>query len=172
MLHRFRRAPAGAGERGAAMVELALVLPVCVSLILGMVTGGAAYNKKVALTDSVRGAARFGATLNDSASFATSVRDRLVQVSATELTNSDVCVELVRKGSPDTVVRSWYAGFGTCPASFGSAPTTPTVTSGYCVVKVWGEKDAALQAFFFTSSLTLKAGSVGAYERGTTPGVC
>lgn len=162
-------------QRGAALVEFALVLPVIVSLLLGLVTGGLAYNKKIAITDAVRGAARYGATLNDSTTFGTSVRDRLVQLSATELTGSDVCVELVRAGSPNTVVRRWYAGAAntSCPSTFGTGPATPTVNEGYCVVRVWGMKEAKLQAVFVNSDLRLKAGSVAAYERGAPQaGMC
>jgi Flp pilus assembly protein TadG len=161
-------------ERGTALVEFALVLPIVVSLLLGMTTAGLAYNKKIAITDAVRGAARYGATLSDSSSFANNVRDRLVQLSAGELTTSDVCVQLIRGGSPATIVRTWYASAAnsSCPTNFGTPPTTPTVSDGYCVVKVWGMKTAKLQAVFFSSDLTLKAGSVAAYERGTPPGTC
>src|SRR2546426_1394028 len=159
-LYRFTRKESR--ERGAAMVEFALILPVLMSLLLGSVSGGAAYNKKVALTDSVRSASRFGTTLSDTANLGSLVAQRLQQVAATELTTGDVCVELVRKGSPDTVVTHWYTSSAgaSCPSTFGSAPATPTVTDGYCVVKVWGEKDSTLQALFFTSNLKLKAGSV------------
>jgi Flp pilus assembly protein TadG len=156
------------------MVEFALILPVVVSLLMGLMTGGMAYNKKIAVTDAVRGAARYGATLGDSSTFAASVRDRLVQLSAGELTGSDVCVELVRAGSPNTVTRSWYASASNsaCPAQFGTAPTTPTVSTGSCVVKVWGMKEAKLQAVLVNSDLKLKAGSVAAFERGIPAGTC
>jgi Flp pilus assembly protein TadG len=166
--------PQRESERGAALVEFALVLPVVVSLLMGLITGGLAYNKKIALTDSVRGAARYGATRSDSTSFATDVRDRLVQLSASELTGSDVCVQLIRGGSSPVVVRSWYASSAntSCPSNFGTAPVTPTVDDGYCVVKVWGMRQAKLQAVLFNSDLALKAGSVAAYERGTPAGTC
>jgi Flp pilus assembly protein TadG len=166
--------PRRESERGAALVEFALILPIVVSLLMGLVTGGLAYNKKIAITDSVRGAARYGATLADSTTFATSVRDRLVQLSAGELSGSDVCVQLIRGGSPNVVVRSWYASAAntSCPSTFGTAPATPTLSEGYCVVKVWGMKEAKLQAVLFNSDLRLKAGSVGAYERGTPAGAC
>jgi len=166
--------PRQKSERGAALVEFALILPIVVSLLLGMVTGGLAYNKKIAITDAVRGATRYGATLADSSTFATSVRDRLVQLSASELTNSDVCVQLVRGGSTEVVVRSWYgsAANSSCPSTFGTPPATPTVSVGYCVVKVWGMKAAKLQAVFVNSDLRLKAGSVAAFERGTPAGTC
>jgi hypothetical protein len=95
-------------------------------------------------------------------------------LSAGELTTSDVCVELVRAGSPNTVTRSWYASASnsSCPASFGTAPTTPTVSTGYCVVKVWAMKTAKLQAVLVNSDLALKAGSVAGFERGIPAGTC
>jgi Flp pilus assembly protein TadG len=166
--------PRRESERGAALVEFALILPIVVSLLMGLVTGGLAYNKKIAITDAVRGAARYGATLADSSTFATSVRDRLVQLSAGELSTGDVCVQLIRGGSTEVVIRSWYASSAnsSCPSTFGTGPTTPTVSEGYCVVKVWGMKEAKLQAVLFNSDLRLKAGSVAAFERGTPAGTC
>jgi Flp pilus assembly protein TadG len=146
-------------------------MPVLASLMLGTVTGGAAYHRKITMTDAVREGSRFGATLNETSTFGSSVRDRTVQLSTGEVTNADVCVQLVRAGSPETVVRSWYPGGGSsCP--FGSVPDSPSVSSGYCVVKVWTQRTSQLQAFFFTRSIDLKAKSVAAYERGATPGVC
>jgi len=161
-----------APEQGSALVEFSLVLPVVASLLLGLVSGGIAYNKKIALTDAVRGATRYGATLSDSSTFATSVRDRLVQLSAGELSGTDVCVELIRAGTPNTVQRSWYAGNSSCPTQFGTPPPTPATTSGFCVVKVWGMKQATLQAVVINAPLQLKAGSVAGFERGAPAGTC
>lgn len=155
------------------MVEFAFILPVLMSLLLGTATGGIAYNTKITMTDAVREGSRFGATLNDSTAFATSVRDRTRELSVSQLENGDICVQLVRAGSPDTIVRSYYPSSSpSCPPSFGSVPETPAMPAGYCVVKVWAHKEADLQAFFFTSTLDLKAQSVAAYERGATAGVC
>jgi Flp pilus assembly protein TadG len=156
------------------MVEFALILPIVASLLMGLLTGGLAYNKKIAVTDAVRGAARYGATLGDSLTFAANVRDRLVQLSAGELSDSDVCVELIRAGSTNAVTRSWYASTAnsSCPAQFGTAPPTPTVNTGSCVVKVWAMKTAKLQAVLVNSDLKLKAGSVAGFERGIPAGSC
>ena len=49
-------------DRGASLVEFALVLPLILMLVLGLVTAGIAYNEKITLTHSAREAARFGAT--------------------------------------------------------------------------------------------------------------
>jgi hypothetical protein len=173
-----RTEPAGwrrrwSAERGSGLVEFALVLPVLSSLLLGSVTGGAAYHSKITMTSAVREGSRFGATLNQAPGFGSTVRDRVVSLSTGELNNGGVCVQLVRTGSPDTVLRSYYPDGSSCPASFGSPPPTPPdMTAGYCVVKIWAHRTAKLQAMFFTNDLDLTAKSVAAYERGTTPGVC
>ena len=46
------------GERGQALVEFAIVLPVLMLLILGIVKGGLLYNNYLQLTDAVRSGAR------------------------------------------------------------------------------------------------------------------
>jgi Flp pilus assembly protein TadG len=50
-------------EDGAALVEFALVLPVLASLLVGIFSGGAAFNQKLALASGVREGSRYGATL-------------------------------------------------------------------------------------------------------------
>ena len=51
-------------ERGASLVEFALVLPFFLMVVLGLVSVGVAYNQKLALTHSARETARYGATLS------------------------------------------------------------------------------------------------------------
>jgi Flp pilus assembly protein TadG len=53
----------GDHDRGAVIVEFALTLPILVMLLLGIFTGGFAYNQKLAIANGVREASRFGATL-------------------------------------------------------------------------------------------------------------
>ena len=50
-------------DAGAALVELAMVLPLIVMLILGMVSAGIAFNNQLALTHAAREGGRFAATL-------------------------------------------------------------------------------------------------------------
>jgi len=61
-----RRATRGRvrGERGAAMVELALVLPLFVLLVFGVVEFGVVYNNDITLRQGAREAARQGAVGN------------------------------------------------------------------------------------------------------------
>ncbi len=51
------------GEAGASAVEFALILPLLVVLIFGIIFGGFAFNTKLTITQAAREGARFGATL-------------------------------------------------------------------------------------------------------------
>jgi Flp pilus assembly protein TadG len=98
----------GRGERAAVLVEFALVFPLLIMLILGMVTAGLAYNQKLQITHATREGARFAATVSpiqtfaNGESWARNVRDLVVERSAGDLVDAQVCVSLV-EGSPGTV---------------------------------------------------------------------
>ena len=51
------------GERGAALVEFALILPLFMTLFLGMFSGALAYSRDSSLTHATREAARYAVTL-------------------------------------------------------------------------------------------------------------
>ena len=51
------------GERGASLVEFALLLPLFMMMVLGMFSGGMAYNRKNSITNATREAGRYAATL-------------------------------------------------------------------------------------------------------------
>lgn len=53
-----RRRGRGRGERGAVAVEFAIILPILIVLIFGMIEFGRAYNAKIALQGAVREGAR------------------------------------------------------------------------------------------------------------------
>src|SRR3954464_8362493 len=55
-------------ERGSAMVEFSITLPLLMCVLLGIFTGGFTFNQKLAVTNGVREGSRFGATLPMSAS--------------------------------------------------------------------------------------------------------
>src|SRR5688500_9489815 len=74
-------------ESGAALVEFALVLPVFLMLLLGMMTGGLAYSRKLSVAQAAREGARFGATLPITAS--TPVSAWLPRVGALTISSSD-----------------------------------------------------------------------------------
>lgn len=154
-------------EQGTALVEFALVLPLICALLLGLTSGGMAYNRKISLTNGLREGARFGATLDGPTAngWATDVRDRTVELTQGDLTADQVCVKLVKKGTGDV-----YSLLPSGPGCASSAePAMPfTAATGDCVVKVWAARPDKLQAMFFTSALTLRASAVSRYEAKVT----
>ena len=52
-----------ASEGGSMLVEFAIILPILGALLIGMLTGGMAYSRKLALTNGAREGGRYGATL-------------------------------------------------------------------------------------------------------------
>lgn len=157
-----RREQKPAGERGAAMVELALVLPLVMALLLGIFTGGHAYFQKISLVDAVREGARYGASLQLDAdtgglsAWKQNVTDRVVQLSGGELAADDVCVALVTPTGSDT----------TCEVSDPpGAQADPTSLAPASLVKVAASKVTTIETVFFTSTPTLSARVAARYER-------
>ena len=60
-------------DRGAAMIELALILPLLVMLLVGIVDFGRAYSAQVSITAAAREGARVLALSGDSAAVTTAV---------------------------------------------------------------------------------------------------
>ena len=162
------------GERGVALVEFALVVPLLFALLLGIITGAIAYNQKITMSDAVREGARYGATLVAEAPLGTcsstlpatpttwcdKVRLRVVELSAGELGAADVCAALV--DAPDT------AGLP-ASCSLSSKPANPSgVAAGSRrVVKVWAARPAEIQAIIYQRSVTLTSSIAARYERTT-----
>jgi TadE-like protein len=59
-----RRSSRSTRERGAALIELAIALPILVILVFGIVEFGVAYNDYISIRDGVRQAAREGSVGN------------------------------------------------------------------------------------------------------------
>lgn len=121
--------------RGAALVEFALVLPLLMTMLLGIVSSGSAYNRKLQMSHATREGARYGATAVPtqtwtSGTWASNVRDLVVQRSAGDLTNANVCVSLVvNTSTSNTIVYS----DGAHAASWftTNADGTPCFTDSY-----------------------------------------
>ncbi|MGH8945450.1 MAG: TadE/TadG family type IV pilus assembly protein [Acidimicrobiia bacterium] len=96
--------PLPAAERGASLIEFALLLPILILLIFGMVEFGRAYNAKVTLTHATREGVRKLAITKDPAQAvmttvdaATSLDPALISVSTTACTS----------GSPTSVTATY-----------------------------------------------------------------
>lgn len=91
------------------MVEFALVLPLLMALLLGIVSAGLTFDREMQLTHAAREGARWGAAVPadqafTSGSWASNVRDLIVQRSAGELGGADttVCVAMVEGSAGST----------------------------------------------------------------------
>lgn len=164
-------------ERGSTAVEFALVLPLLVMLLMGVVSGSLAYGDHVAVQNAVREGSRLGSAIDYSTAgpsvWATSVRDRVRQVyfnSGSTLTTAQICVKLYSfdaAGAATAVPNAEWIG-GSC----GTEPTPPDSPGDKtCAIKVWAAKGGSLTLGLLPSiPYTISARAVDYYGRtvGTT----
>jgi Flp pilus assembly protein TadG len=147
-------------ERGTAMVEMALLLPVVMGLMLGIFTGGSAYFRKISLVDASRDGARYGASLKVPAeglvAWRQAVRARVAEQSGGEISAGEVCAELVVPTGSDL----------TCGVKDpAGAATDPNVLSPASLVKVAVVKPTKLEFLYFGWNVDLGAKVAARYER-------
>jgi Flp pilus assembly protein TadG len=123
-------------DRGAALVEFALVMPLLMALILGMVSFGIVFNQEMQLTHAAREGARYGAAIPvdqafTSGTWGTNVRDIIIARSDNELggAGTTVCVALVEGSSGNGTYPLTVVSTGTRPTSyFSTTGGTPCIT--------------------------------------------
>lgn len=158
-------------DRGAAMVEFALILPRVSMMALGMLTGGIALDRKQELTNATREAARFGAAVAEQQcefvaecgglTWAQLVRSVAVQRSNLAVTDAGMCVALV-------------SGPGWAPVAVGIAHTTAGGLNPCYVdnstdtdkrVQVSVSRSDRLEAVLFTMNLNLGSQATARFEQ-------
>lgn len=155
-------------ERGASLVEFALILPLLVMLLLGLITGGLALNDKQQMTHATREGARYAAvvphdqTFDDGGTWAANVQALIVDRSQGTLDEADVCVSLVF-GSPGAVVSANHTT--KTPAApcivNQSYPTAANSTR----VQVTTSRDATIQlGLFGAHDVTLRSDATAKAE--------
>lgn len=138
-------------DRGASLVEFALILPVLVMLLLGMITGGIALNDKQQMTHATREGARYAAvvphdqTFDDGGTWASNVQALIVARSQGTLETADICVSLVY-GNPGTVVSAAHTTNAGAPC-IASQPYPTDLNSTR--VQVTSSRDATIQLGLF-----------------------
>jgi Flp pilus assembly pilin Flp len=128
-------------ESGANAVEFALLLPVLIILLFGVISVGLLYNQQLSLTQAAREGARFAATLPDapvgecgvdagadygSGTWCTRVRDRTINASNGLLTEDDV--DTISHEDQDGEVRVAVSREGTLDIIM-TPPWRPTLTA-------------------------------------------
>jgi Flp pilus assembly protein TadG len=165
----------GRGDRGAVVVEFALVLPVLMMLLLGVVSGATAWNQSQSLGQGSRVAGRYAATLpvpaaaEDQEEWLDDVMDRAVAAAAGTVDDGvvgrAVCVAFVdpQGTSPDaTFSRRMNA------AGVRTTGTTECFDDGQgddtTRVQVVLERDGLLDFGLHRRSLELERSVVYAFE--------
>jgi len=139
---------------------MALVLPLAMSLILGMFTGGAAYLKKINLIDAARDGARYGASMKvpvgGITAWRAAVQTRVAELSGGDAVAADVCADLVTPTGSNT----------SCGVNDPSgASADPSALTPASIVKVSVSKTSKLEFVFFTTTPTLSAKVAARFER-------
>ena len=164
-------------ERGAALVEMALVMPVLMVLLVGMVTAGIAYDRNNSLNNGARESARFGATLpvtstlsswlNDVANVAVESASGVLDSSAP---GQQVCVAYVYPdgtSSADQTTRIIELS-GVRAVTIGSTCFADGRPNSERRVQVTLQRKTDIEAIVFSSTVTLNAQSVTRFERGSS----
>ncbi len=156
-------------DSGASLVEFALVLPVFMMLLLGMLTGGLAYNRKLSVAQATREGARYGATLPITA--AVPVDTWLTRVAGVTIASSDD--ELAANKPGQTVCVAHVASSGTARRrqQTGAAvifDNNPCIAndgrSGEARVQVVAGRSSTLEALVFSRNLDLTSRAVARFE--------
>lgn len=161
--------PLRRGDRASVVVEAALVLPIVVMLVFGMITGGMALGQKNSIENAAREASRFGSTLE----VTSSTDDWLDDVAAVAVTSSTgeldpgtpgryLCVALVGT-SNGTDGRKIISG-ETVSYGSGSCPEMSCPSGSPCVHVALG-RDGYLDLVVSSQTLRLDAAAVSTFER-------
>ena len=161
-------------DRGAALIELAIALPLLMMLILGIASAGIAFNHQLALTHSAREGGRYAATLpvNNFGSMnawldtvALGVLDDATGSLGPGVPGHIICVAYVH---PDGVAaedlttnRKDDGGVVT----YGSTDCFPDGRpNGERRVQIAVARDTNFNAFFFSTTLNLGSKAVSRFE--------
>lgn len=145
-------------ERGAALVEMALVVPLLVLMIVGIWATARAWNVNSTLDHAVREAARFGATVDPWTDGTTTDT-----CAATPSTSQEVlrCVadEILEAAAIDaTLISTTCIELGTDPCSVGSASGADKVAVSLSY------PNYVVDFVFFSMTVDMSATAVSRYE--------
>jgi len=163
-----------AEERGAQLLEFAFILPILLSLLFGIITGGIAFSHNLSIDNAARETARYGATLpvaGDLPGWLNQMADVAISTATGTLDDGEegreVCVAFVFPNGT-------HAHDQTQSLTVDQVGNR-TTSNVACVVdgrpnserrvQVVVERDTDLIVFYFTKTVTLEGQAVSRYER-------
>lgn len=116
-------------ERGAALVELAVALPLLAVILVGTIDFGRAFRETMIITNAARAGAQYGAQSIYNSGDQTGMQNAALGV---------LSVNGVTSGASATAVRQCYcaSGSGSFGAPFGCPVVNPCVSTEHLVVTV------------------------------------
>lgn len=175
---RFRRQDASLGhpERGAALLEFALVFPIFMTVVLGIFSGAQAYDHNLSVTHAAREGARYAATLGKEPNGLTAnfwwsaVEDRVVATSAGDLNLSKpghfLCVALLKADGTimtDSASDPYAVWLPSKPAGEVDSCFTSTGPT-YSRVHVLVRRPDSIDTVFYNYGLRLESQATTRYE--------
>jgi Flp pilus assembly protein TadG len=175
---RTRRRRSRSRDRGASLVEFALLSPLLFMLLFGILTGGLTLSRQNAVENSVREATRFGAVLTDFTA-AGNLDDLYKQVVAAAtgdlnpgVPNRQICVALI--GEDNQWRYQEYDSTATPAAGSGALVSVPAsckegfdTTVGTDTNRVWvrAQRSSEISAVLYNNDVTLRSHAMTRYER-------
>jgi len=162
-------------ERGAQLIEFALILPILLSFLFGIVTGGVAFSHNLSIDNAARETGRYAATLpvdGDLTGWLSQVADVAISTGTGTLDDGEpgrrVCVAYVY---PDgTLAQDQTMSIVEDVNGTRAYDTVPCLADGRPAderrIQVVLERDTDLIVFYFTRTIGLSGQSVARFERG------
>jgi hypothetical protein len=163
-------------ERGAAVVETALVMPLLVMLLVGIVSASAAYEKSSAIKNASRETSRYGATLPVDGDLSA----WLVNVSGIAVASTTGDLDLTKEGHSVCIAYVYPDGSATDDRTLSLLVNdTSTVEGAYdCFtdgrpdaerrVQVIIQRGTTLEAVFFSHDVVLTGEAAARFERDSS----
>jgi Flp pilus assembly protein TadG len=156
-------------DRGAALVEFALLLPILALLLFGTITGGLTLSRQNSVKNAAREGARFGAInpLGEPVDLTTYLDQVIVQVEnaahpdlANGILGKKICVAFIEESG--SVTQRTKTNTGTTSAGTACFDDSPLT---YDRVQVSVERRSEISAILYAKNVLIEARSVTRYER-------
>jgi Flp pilus assembly protein TadG len=159
------------------MVEMALIAPVLFTLILGMITAGLTYSRKIALDTAARDASRYGATLPVSnyaslnlwlAAVASTAQQSATGDLGTGVAGRSICVAYVYPSGSSATDRTTMLVRTDAGDTYSTGSSATCFSDGQPAatrrVQVSLSRQSTIEAVVYSSNLTLTAQGLTKFE--------
>ncbi len=164
-------------DRGASLVEFAILVPVLFLILIGTITGGLTLSRQNSVKNAVREATRFGSIYpSTNADYLSKVYAQVVNAATGDLdagvAGRDICVAFIDKddvwtaktgpGAGDVTSGDWDTGD---PTSGVACFDDGRFGLGEARVQATAARQSDIEAILYSRTVTLSSQSVTRYER-------